>query len=1150
ADLVQELTIDFSEDMLTAGSADPTIAFSVGTWTTTGNGTWASTTQWTESFTLTDGEESTTTVTVDVTGTRDANGNVQQDYTPEDEFDIDVLNPTVIKAMSNISIISDTNAGGAQFTLTVVYSEAMDADGSPLPVLTFPNDDVSATLANASGAWISNTTYVFTYDVLDGGITNGDIDVRVTSALDASGNLQGVYNETGVFAIDTHNPTVVLSDDEGDNIVRDGTSVTITATFTELNSLEGTPTIAIGSDISATSMTATLDPLIWTYAWTVGSGSASLNETATVSVSVTDEAGNSNALATGETSFVIDNTAPTVVLSDDEGDNIVKDAASVTITATFIEINSLGGTPTIAIGSDVSAIAMIATADPLVWTYAWTVGSGTASLDEIATVSVRVTDVAGNSNALATGETIFVIDNTSPTVVLSDDEGDNVVRDGASVNITATFNEINTLGGTPTIVIGSDVSSVVMISTANPLVWTYDWVVGSGSPLLNETATVSVSVIDAAGNSNALATGETSFVIDNTAPILTISEPSESESTDGPVTFVITITDEIQFDRSSLLPEDVIVNTTRSASVTKSLEATVNGYILTLSELVGVGYVDVVIPAGVALDVAGNSNIATLPTIPFLVRKILSVSADRASITHGEQVPDLNFSISGFQGTDNVDSLDVLPELITTATPFNCVAEGFSITFSNSGEDEYYLIETSNGQIDFIKKDLNAWAENQSMIYGDALPEFTFNYDLNDFVNNETPIDINIDPVFSSSATSQSATGQYTITISEAGEDECYNVISVSSTLEITKAPLSLTVTDKDTVFITEFEGINFSFSIDDQVGFRNNDNLTALNGTPIYSLTPNSSNPTYEFTIDQSGLSAENYEIDANPGLLRLFDPTAISEQPLDLQTCGSEPLKFAVTGSGSFSVRYQWQFKGPDDDVFVNVITQDGFVGIESSTLYADSIKDEWNGFEFRAIVQSDFGPDIFSQPVTLTIDPTPPPVFIDLKGSNILIAVYDDEFATYQWMKNGVSIDGATSQIYNSSEPLNTIDNIYSVVVYNTSGCSRETQYGFIDQSPFDDEFPNNNNNEIPIVVAPNPNQGVFSMTWSHPYRGEIVLKVVNMLGDEITPTQIRNKTAAAYTWNVDLVAQNPNLSAGIYFVMIQYGNTITSQKLFVR
>jgi hypothetical protein len=436
------------------------------------------------------------------------------------------------------------------------------------------------------------------------------------------------------------------------------------------------------------------------------------------------------------------------------------------------------------------------------------------------------------------------------------------------------------------------------------------------------------------------------------------------------------------------------------------------------------------------------------------------------------------------------------------------------------------------------------------MIYGDPLPEFTFNYDLNDFVNNETPTDINIDPIFSSDATSQSQTGQYAISIAEAGEDLCYNIVPTSSILEINKAPLRLIIEDKDTVFITEFEGINFDFAVDDQIGFRNSDNLTELTGAPSYSLTPNPSNPEYEFTIDQSGLSAVNYEIDATPGLLRLFEPTAILEQPLDLQTCGSEPLEFAVQGSGSFFVRYQWQIKGPDDDVFVNVDQEDGFVGIESSTLFADSIKDEWNGFEFRVIVLSDFGQDVFSQPVTLTIDPTPPPVFIDLKGGNILIAVHDDEFTTYQWLENGVPIAGATSQIYNSSEPLNTIDNIYSVVVFNTSGCSRETQYGFIDQSPFDDEFPNNNNNEIPIVIAPNPNQGVFSMTWTHPYQGEIVLKVVNMIGDEITPAQIRNKTAAAYTWNVDLVAQNPNLSAGIYFVMIQFGNTITSQKLFVR
>ena len=76
-------------------------------------------------------------MTVDVTGAKDANGNDQVDYTPLAEFSIDTLNPTVVSVTANDALITDADAVTDTFSVAVVFDQAMEADGSADPTLTF-----------------------------------------------------------------------------------------------------------------------------------------------------------------------------------------------------------------------------------------------------------------------------------------------------------------------------------------------------------------------------------------------------------------------------------------------------------------------------------------------------------------------------------------------------------------------------------------------------------------------------------------------------------------------------------------------------------------------------------------------------------------------------------------------------------------------------------------------------------------------------------------------------------------------------------------------------------------------------------------------------------------------------------------------------
>ena len=135
-------------------------------------------------------------------------GNDQQAYTPAPEFSIDTNNPTVTDVTVSDTVITEADIGGGQFTVTVVFSEAMDT-GTP-PVLTF-GEDVSATLGNPQPVWSNgDTTYAVTYDVADGNDRLFRITVDVSGSKDAAGNDQDDYPPCAEFTIYMESPEVYV----------------------------------------------------------------------------------------------------------------------------------------------------------------------------------------------------------------------------------------------------------------------------------------------------------------------------------------------------------------------------------------------------------------------------------------------------------------------------------------------------------------------------------------------------------------------------------------------------------------------------------------------------------------------------------------------------------------------------------------------------------------------------------------------------------------------------------------------------------------------------------------------------------------------------------------------------------------------------
>ncbi|MDC1056781.1 hypothetical protein OAQ07_04450, partial [Flavobacteriaceae bacterium] len=206
--------------------------------------------------------------------------------------------------------------------------------------------------------------------------------------------------DSGTLIINDNILNVTLTDTDSDNLVSNSDVVTITATFSE--SMSATPTLSLSGIVTNTEMTATASASVWTYAWTV---STTVTST-TATVSGTDLSGNAYA-GTDSITFTIDNSVPTVTLTDTDSDNLVSNSDVVTITATFSE--SMTATPTLSLSGITSNVLMTATASTSVWTYAWTVSTSINSI--IATVSG--TDLVGNAYA-GTDSITFTIDNVPP----------------------------------------------------------------------------------------------------------------------------------------------------------------------------------------------------------------------------------------------------------------------------------------------------------------------------------------------------------------------------------------------------------------------------------------------------------------------------------------------------------------------------------------------------------------------------------------------------------------------------------------------------------------------------------------------------------------------------------------------------------------
>ncbi|MGC6421181.1 MAG: Ig-like domain-containing protein, partial [Flavobacteriaceae bacterium] len=253
----------------------------------------------------------------------------------------------------------------------------------------------------------------------------------------------------------------------------------------------------------------------WQFDWDVDSLGTPVDGEYTATLNATDTVGNVYT-GTDSITFKVDNTPPTVVLTDTDDDNLLSGSSLVTITATFSEeINTLPS-PVILLNGPTDLQFTLTQTNTNTYYFLWDTSLVGPDPNYVPppppavpsptiisffpegsyTVTVTGYDLAGNSNA-GTVSLSFDIDTTSPTLVLEQSDADGIVKNTDTVVVTATFSEA--MQATPTLYMGSLITNQEMTATASSAVWIHSIDLG-GLSVTDGSYQVTVTGSDLVGN--------------------------------------------------------------------------------------------------------------------------------------------------------------------------------------------------------------------------------------------------------------------------------------------------------------------------------------------------------------------------------------------------------------------------------------------------------------------------------------------------------------------------------------------------------------------------------------------------------------------------------------------------------------------------
>ncbi len=191
-------------------------------------------------------------------------------------------------------------------------------------------------------------------------------------------------------------------------------------------------------------------------------------------------------------------------------------------------------------------------------------------------------------------------------------------------------------------------------------------------------------------------------------------------------------------------------------------------------------------------------------------KTLLTVKADNKSIKYGQAIPNLTITYEGFLNSDNESSLDIAPSISTIANESSEV-NTYAIEVSGA-ESISYDFAYINGTLTINKADLTASIDDYTITYGDALPEFSINYD--GFVKSEGVGVLNTLPTILTEVVGDSDAGEYALLLT-GGTDNNYNFIKTDGKITINKADQNISLLNEMSTQTATVEYVLISAEVD-----------------------------------------------------------------------------------------------------------------------------------------------------------------------------------------------------------------------------------------------------------------------------------------------------------------------------------------------
>ncbi|MFT3751737.1 MAG: MBG domain-containing protein [Paludibacter sp.] len=283
-----------------------------------------------------------------------------------------------------------------------------------------------------------------------------------------------------------------------------------------------------------------------------------------------------------------------------------------------------------------------------------------------------------------------------------------------------------------------------------------------------------------------------------------------------------------------------------------------------------------------------------------------------------------------YYGFVNGESQSVLGgTLAFTGSATSAIAAGAGYVISPSGlTSDNYAVSYVDGKLDITKAPLSITADNKSKTYnGIVFSPFTVRY--TGFISAEGPSVLAGTLTYSGSAVDAVGAGTgYVITPGGFTSDN-YAITFVNGTLDINKAPLTITAHDKSKTY----NGIVYSPFTVKYFGFVNGEDQTTLGGTLAFSGTAATAvGAGTGYVITPGGLTSDNYAITYVNGKLN------VNKAPLTITAHDKSKVYNGLVYS-PFTIRYSGFANGEDLTALGGTLTFGGAAAtaVNAGTAYA---------------------------------------------------------------------------------------------------------------------------------------------------------------------------------------------------------------------